>query len=87
MFEHLDRDDHEDGSEERFRARLVAHDGTYGSRRRHHVWWFVHNCIAHPLIGVCPIRLFFRFHDYTARRINAVEEAARPPGAGPDAGW
>lgn len=73
MFEFLDRDNHEDGSESRFQERLAKHDDTYGSRRRHHFWWFVHNCVAHPLIGVCPIPFFFRFHDYTARRINVVD--------------
>lgn len=74
MFEHLDREGHEDGSEERFRERLAKHDDAYGSRRRHHLWWLVHNCLAHPLIGVCPIRPFFRFHDWTARRINLADE-------------
>jgi hypothetical protein len=41
MFEHLDRDDHEDGSAERS-------VDAYGDRRRHHVGWFVHDGVAHP---------------------------------------
>lgn len=73
MFEHLDRDDHEYGSEERFKERLRKHTDTYGSRRRHHVWWAIHNCIAHPLIGICPFSLFFAFHDWTSAKINVKE--------------
>lgn len=37
----------------------------------HHFWWFVHNCVAHPLIGLVPIRVTFEFHDFTSRKINA----------------
>ena len=70
MFEFLDRDNHEDGSEERYHERLEKHDDTYGSRRRHHFWWILHNCLAHFLIGIFPIKIFFQFHDYTARKIN-----------------
>lgn len=40
----------------------------------HHFWWFVHNVICHPLIGLCPIKPFFDFHDYTSRKINAPKE-------------
>lgn len=36
----------------------------------HHFWWFVHNCISHPAIGVLPIKATFRFHDYTSDKIN-----------------
>ena len=75
MFEHLDRDDHEDGSAERYVERIAKHEDSYGNRRRHHVWWFVHNCVAHPLIGVLPIQATFRFHDWTARKINHPREA------------
>jgi hypothetical protein len=32
-----------------------------------HFWWMVHNCIAHPLMGIAPVQLFFNFHDYTSR--------------------
>lgn len=37
----------------------------------HHFWWFVHNCIAHPMIGVCPHEKTFAFHDYTSDKINS----------------
>ena len=36
----------------------------------HHFWWFIHNCVAHPLIGVLPIRPCFYLHDFTADKIN-----------------
>lgn len=36
----------------------------------HHAWWFTHNCIAHPLIGMLPIKSTFDFHDFTSRKIN-----------------
>lgn len=34
-------------------------------------WWFVHNCISHPIIGVCPMKWAFSFHDYTSDKINS----------------
>jgi hypothetical protein len=39
--------------------------------RRLVFWWFVHNSIAHPLIGVLPIKPFFDFHNWTAKRIGS----------------
>ena len=48
----------EDGSEERYKKRQL--DVPWA---KHQFWWFVHNNIAHPLIGVLPFRVFFRFHD------------------------
>lgn len=40
----------------------------------HHFWWFVHNCISHPLIGILPIKTTFDFHDFTSDKINAKKE-------------
>lgn len=37
----------------------------------HHFWWLLHNCVAHMLIGIIPIKLFFTFHDWTSRKLNA----------------
>jgi hypothetical protein len=39
----------------------------------HHFWWFVHNCISHPAIGILPIKPTFQFHDYTSDKINSKE--------------
>lgn len=60
MFEYLDRDNHENGSQDR-----------YDARPRHRLWWLIHNCVAHPLIGILPYKPFFDFHDYTSAKINA----------------
>ena len=57
----------EDGSEERYKQRQLDVPWV-----KHQFWWFVHNNIAHPLIGVLPFRVFFRFHDYTSRRMHGV---------------
>lgn len=37
----------------------------------HHFWWLIHNIIAHTLIGLIPIKLFFNFHDWTSKKLNA----------------
>ncbi|MEK6829898.1 MAG: hypothetical protein AABY15_07295 [Nanoarchaeota archaeon] len=37
----------------------------------HHFWWLLHNCIAHMLIGIIPVKWFFTFHDWTSRKLNA----------------
>lgn len=38
---------------------------------QHGFWWFVHNCITHPLIGICPIKPLFEFHDWTSVKLTA----------------
>ena len=38
---------------------------------QHGFWWFVHNCITHPLIGICPIKPLFDFHDWTSVKLTA----------------
>lgn len=42
----------------------------YRSRPRHTFWWIIHNCVAHPMIGVAPVKVCFDFHDFTSRKIN-----------------
>ena len=38
---------------------------------RYYAWWVVHNCIAHPLIGLMPfVRSTFAFHDWTSRKMH-----------------
>lgn len=60
---------HEDGSEERFFTRAV--EAKEEEREAgHFVWWIVHNCISHPLIGILPIGPFFRFHDWTSHKMG-----------------
>lgn len=46
---------------------------------QHYFWWFLHNCITHPLIGLIPISPFFQFHDWTSVKLNAGEAALSTP--------
>lgn len=55
----------EPGSRERYIARRKVRPWT-----AHTFWWFVHNAIAHPLIAIAPVKLFFRFHDWTSYRMH-----------------
>ena len=68
----------EDGSERRFVFSAVKHgEKPPGEAQpvtvpwvKFRFWWLVHNAVAHPLIAVAPRRTFFRFHDYTSRRMH-----------------
>lgn len=40
---------------------------------RNKAWWILHNSVAHPLIGVLPVRWAFRFHDWTSRRMHGLK--------------
>lgn len=68
----------EDGSERRFIFDEVRHGGRPldGVRTpsvpwiKFRFWWWVHNVVAHSLIGVLPRRTFFKFHDYTSRKMH-----------------
>lgn len=57
--------DVEDGSQERYRKRKTVVPWS-----KHTAWWLVHNCLAHPLIGVLPVRMAFQFHDWTSRKMH-----------------
>jgi hypothetical protein len=46
---------------------------------QHYFWWFTHNCVTHPLIGLIPIKPFFNFHDWTSVKLNAGESALSTP--------
>src|SRR5580698_6841115 len=55
----------EDGSESRYVKRK-----TYVKRVPHTFWWLVHNNIAHALIGILPVRVTFKFHDWTSHKLH-----------------
>lgn len=55
----------EDGSEKRYDDRRARTPWA-----RHTFWWWLHNAVAHPLIAFVPVRFFFRFHDWTSRRMH-----------------
>lgn len=39
---------------------------------QHHFWWLLHNLVAHPAIGLVPIKSTFDFHDWTSRKLNGL---------------
>lgn len=55
----------EDGSGQRYATRRATTPWA-----RHTFWWILHNAVAHPLIAFVPVRVFFRFHDWTSRRMH-----------------
>lgn len=55
----------EDGSAQRYVARRSARPWV-----AHTFWWVVHNAVSHLLIGLVPIKPFFRFHDWTSRKMH-----------------
>lgn len=57
----------EDGSQKRYADRVAKRPWL-----AHTFWWVVHNNIAHPLIGVLPVALAFRFHDWTSRKMHGI---------------
>lgn len=61
----------EDGSFLREQERVKQFKKKEISLRIHYTWWVIHNCVAHPLIGLLPwFEWTFDFHDYTSRKIN-----------------
>jgi hypothetical protein len=81
---HLKKSDlHPDQREHGFGAPEDGSGERYAMRREtrpwlaHTAWWLVHNCIAHPLIGVLPRRPAFRFHDWTSRKMHGERSVRR----------
>lgn len=60
----------ETGSKERFHSRINVYKKEEKPVYKHHAWWLVHNCVAHPLIGFLPCKATFDFHDWTYKKIN-----------------
>lgn len=69
--EFLPDDDPRQTSHGRFKYRITRWKNRKAKAwwLRHTFWWLVHNCFAHILIGFVPIKLFFRFHDWTSERL------------------
>ena len=38
---------------------------------RHYFWWFVHNSVVHPILGIMPLEFVFKIHDYTSEKLAA----------------
>jgi hypothetical protein len=66
--------DFEAGSHGRYRARRDRFhaDGGPLPELRHLAWWLLHNCVAHPAIGIAPSSRTFAFHDWTSRKLNRL---------------
>ncbi len=64
----------ETGSGKRFAEREKQHRETDLPVIRHRAWWLLHNLVAHPLIGVAPVRWAFEFHDWTSRKMSGEEK-------------
>lgn len=65
----------ENGSEDRYYDRITTWktQTQHLPKVKHWGWWFVHNVIAHPLIGLLPFHFAFEFHDWTSRKLNGNE--------------
>src|SRR4051812_2055104 len=53
-------------SEWRYGRRIPRHD----SPAQHHVYWLLHNLVAHPLLGVLPTQRVVDFHELTSWWLN-----------------
>jgi hypothetical protein len=73
MLEFLDRDNHENGSEQRYEERKVVHMDAYGSKKRYYFWWLIHNSVVHPLMGFFPTHRMFALHDWSSGKINVKD--------------
>lgn len=76
MFAPIDEDPKEfelSTSHQRFQKRLEKFGPGAIAKANHHLWWVVHNCVAHSAIGIAPIKPFFAFHDWTSRRLNRLD--------------
>lgn len=60
-------DEPEPGSEERYGTRLKGRPWL-----SHTFWWVIHNCVAHFLIGIAPIKSLFKFHDWTSYKMHGL---------------
>lgn len=60
----------ETGAEDRYQKRIATFMQEEKPVYKHHVWWLIHNCVAHPLIGFVPCKSTFDFHDWTSKKIN-----------------
>jgi len=72
MFGFDEEEAEELGSAGRFEKRIDKFEekGKWFPRLQHYFWWVIHNAVSHPLL-IIPIPMFFAFHDWTSRKINA----------------
>lgn len=53
------------------RARWRSQDGVPRPlwRVRHAAWWWLHNLVVHPLLGLLPVAVVVRLHDWSSGRL------------------
>ena len=54
----------------RFRNRLENWLGKPSGFTEHARWWLLHNCVAHPLLGLFPNQRAVSYHDWTSMKLN-----------------
>ncbi len=59
-------------SAERYEVRLETFrkDGRPYPWLRHHAFWLIHNCVAHPLLALGPTVEAIEFHELTSQWLN-----------------
>lgn len=48
------------------------------SKIKHRFWWFVHNCIVHPLCGMFPYGPLFRLHERSTEKLYLKHVTYKP---------
>lgn len=50
-------------------------------RTRHYMWWLLHNCVSHPVLGFVPSKGTVWFHDWTSMHLNLRKKLrpSKPP--------
>lgn len=61
-----------EGSLGRYKARIkwFEKDKKAHPKLRHRAFWLLHNCVAHPLLGLFPDSYAFAFHSLTSDWLN-----------------
>jgi len=52
------------------RKKWFQNDGEPNPKLRHQAFWFIHNCVAHPMLGLFPNRQAVQFHSLTSSWLN-----------------
>ncbi len=60
------------GAQKRFSERLIKFetDGKPNPELRHAALWLIHNCVAHPLLGLLPGQHTTELHELTSCWLN-----------------
>lgn len=73
MFNLADLEEEDDGgSEDRYHRRIEIFKNQYAKHPRleHHAFWVIHNCVAHPFLGLLPRRETVQFHTLTSNWLH-----------------